>query len=91
MSGRRLLNMREVGERLGHGYHWFRKRRRAMERDEGFPGPIRTCGLRWDGDAIDRWIAAQGKPTVSIDIGDGPIEVADLLDQRARRIGAGMH
>lgn len=86
---KKLLNMREVGERLGHSYHWFRKRRRAMERDQHFPGPITTCGLRWDPRAIDEWVAAQGQTaTPHLDGGDGPRNFAAELDARAEEIAA---
>lgn len=84
-TGVRLLTMREVAERLAHGYDWFRRQRKTLERDEGFPKPVSGCGNRWDPRAIDRWLAAQGGPavTVNVDIAD----VANKLDGRARQIG----
>ena len=87
----KLLNMREVGERLGHGYHWFRKRRHAMQKDQGFPEPVRTCGLRWDPRAIDAWIAGQGAPRVTVDPKLGAIDFATVLDNRAEKIAERMH
>lgn len=91
----KLLTMRQVGERLGHGYHWFRKRRFKLEREDGFPKPVRGVGLRWDPAAIDAWLAAQREPqgqTASrVEVTIQPPDYAEQLDRRAADIAGRMH
>jgi predicted DNA-binding transcriptional regulator AlpA len=87
----RLLTMQEVAERLAHGYDWFRRQRARLERDEGFPAPVRGCGNRWDPRAIEQWLDRQREPQVNMmlraDFCGDPAEVAARLDSRAVAIG----
>lgn len=52
--GRTLLSVAETAARFARSSEWFRRHRRRLERDTGFPPPV-LPGL-WDPVAIDRWL-----------------------------------
>ncbi len=85
MNNPHLLTHTEVAKRLGHTPKWLYRNLKRLQRESGFPLAIPVV-RRWDGAAIDRWIAAKSTPAVS---GSAPLDdaaMAALLDQRAAQL-----
>jgi len=83
---RRYLRTGEVARLLNMHPDRFRRRRRALERELGFPPPAPGLGLRWDPAAIARW-----QDAVMPQLGDAPETAAaaeDLGVELARRAAA---
>lgn len=80
-----LWQMAQVADRLALTPAAFRARRRRLEADHGFPPPVPGLGLRWDGLAVEAWLARNRDQAGSI---CQPVSVEDVLIARARALAA---
>lgn len=56
---RTLLTGPEVALRLRRSTTWFYRNRARLEAEHGFPRPVDGCGMRWDPEALMRWLDAR--------------------------------
>ena len=83
-----LYRIREVAEIvLGHPVRWFRRHRKRLEAEEGFPPPVSRIGWpRWSGRALIAWRdrhplarADQGEPERPAEPKGKPAKEPDYL------------
>lgn len=82
MTGRTLLSMEDLADRLRKSPDWFSRNRKALEDgDPPFPKPVfgdGTAGQRWDPKAVDLWLDAQIDPALIAAARPGVEQGADL-------------
>jgi predicted DNA-binding transcriptional regulator AlpA len=86
----RVLTLRQAALRIGRTVPWLykAKNRKALEA-RGFPPPLPTPGqIRYDGEAIDRWLDAQMPPALRPTSQSPGDQWASELDKRAATIAA---
>ena len=82
-----LYGPRDVAELvLGHPVRWFRRHRKRLEAEEGFPAPVSRIGRpRWSGRALIAWrdrgpsAGNQGEPARPAEPQDKPKREPDYL------------
>ncbi|MBR0651376.1 hypothetical protein GXW78_17010 [Roseomonas terrae] len=76
----RLWQPEQVADRLALSPAAFAARRRRLEDEHGFPGPVPGLGRRWNPAAVEAWLARQagGIPDSQ------PETPEDILISRAR-------
>lgn len=93
---RRYLTHEEVAVALGVSREWLYRNKRRLERDEAFPLPVRGLDKLYDPAAIELWQDRQIEPAASPPPAPAASEppanpeskIADLLDERAKRIAS---
>jgi hypothetical protein len=84
MPDRTLLDNEQVADRLHVTYDWWMRNKRRLIDKEGFPGEVRGIPQRWDPAAVNRWLDAQMKPALRVEISGQSI--ADVLAEAEQRL-----